>query len=57
MTVSALNAEIELLKSKPDITSSATAPTNPKLGDLWFNPSTLKFAFYTEGAWVNPDQS
>ena len=49
--------DIQSLKAKPDITSSATAPTNPKQGDLWFNPSTLKFAFFTEGAWVNPDQS
>ena len=57
ITVSAMNAEIELLKAKPDITSSTTAPVNPKQGDLWFNPSTLKFAFYTAGAWVNPDQS
>jgi len=50
-------AEIEALKAKPDITSSVTAPDNPKDGDLWFNPSTLKFAFYTSGAWINPDQS
>ena len=50
-------ADIQSLKAKPDITSSATAPANPKQGDLWFNPSTLKFAFFTEGAWVNPDQS
>ena len=49
--------DIQSLKAKPDITSSATAPPNPKQGDLWFNPSTLKFAFFTEGAWVNPDQS
>ena len=57
ITVSSLNAEIEALKAKPDITASTTAPTNPKQGDLWFNPSTLKFAFYTSGAWINPDQS
>ena len=50
-------ADINALKAKPEITSSTTAPTNPKQGDLWFNPSTLKFAFYTSGAWVNPDQS
>ena len=50
-------AEIEALKAKPSITSAATAPTNPKQGDLWFNPSTLKFAFYSAGAWINPDQS
>ena len=50
-------ADIQMLKDKPDITSSPNAPTNPKQGDLWFNPSTLKFAFYTSGAWVNPDQS
>ena len=50
-------ADIENLKAKPDITSSTTAPTNPKQGDLWFNPSTLKFAFFTAGAWINPDQS
>ena len=50
-------ADIQMLKAKPDITSSTTAPTNPKQGDLWFNPSTLKFAFFTAGAWINPDQS
>ena len=50
-------ADIQALKAKPDITSSSTAPTNPKQGDLWFNPSTLKFAFYTAGGWINPDQS
>ena len=50
-------ADIDALKSKPSITSSSTAPSNPKQGDLWFNPSTLKFAFYTAGAWINPDQS
>jgi len=50
-------ADIDALKAKPDITSSTTAPANPKQGDLWFNPSTLKFAFYTSGAWINPDQS
>ena len=50
-------SDIEALKAKPDITSSTTAPTDPKQGDLWFNPSTLKFAFYTSGAWINPDQS
>ena len=50
-------ADIDALKAKPEITSSTTAPTNPKQGDLWFNPSTLKFAFYTAGAWINPDQS
>ena len=50
-------ADIQTLKAKPDITSSTTAPTNPKQGDLWFNPSTLKFAFFTAGAWINPDQS
>ena len=57
IVVSAALADIEELKAKPDITSSATAPVNPKQGDLWFNPSTLKFAFYTSGAWINPDQS
>ena len=50
-------ADIQALKAKPDITSSATPPANPKQGDLWFNPSTLKFAFFTAGAWINPDQS
>ena len=50
-------ADIDALKAKPEITSSTTAPANPKQGDLWFNPSTLKFAFYTAGAWINPDQS
>ena len=57
ITVTALQAEVDALKAKPDITSSANAPTNAKQGDLWFNPTTLKFAFYTSGAWVNPDQS
>ena len=57
LTISAMNAEIVALKAKPQITSSTTAPVNPKQGDLWFNPSTLKFAFYTSGAWINPDQS
>jgi len=57
IVVNAALADIEALKSKPDITSSTTAPANPKQGDLWFNPSTLKFAFYTSGAWINPDQS
>ena len=50
-------ADIDALKAKPEITSSTTPPANPKQGDLWFNPSTLKFAFYTAGAWINPDQS
>ena len=50
-------ADIQMLKAKPDITSSTTPPANPKQGDLWFNPSTLKFAFFTAGAWINPDQS
>ena len=50
-------ADIQSLKAKPEITSSTTAPANPKQGDLWFNPSTLKFAFFTAGAWINPDQS
>ena len=52
--VSAALADIEALKAKPDITSSTTAPVNAKDGDLWFNPTTLKFAFYTSGAWINP---
>ena len=50
-------ADIDALKAKPEITSSTAPPANPKQGDLWFNPSTLKFAFYTAGAWINPDQS
>ena len=57
IVVSAALVDIEELKAKPDITSSTTAPVNPKDGDLWFNPSTLKFAFYAFGAWINPDQS
>jgi hypothetical protein len=52
-----MEADIQALRAKPDITSSTTAPASPKQGDLWFNPSTLKFAFYTAGAWINPDQS
>ena len=50
-------ADIQALKSKPEIVASTTAPAYPKEGDLWFNPSTLKFAFYTAGAWINPDRS
>ena len=57
ITVTSLQAEIATLKAKPEITSSTTAPADAKQGDLWFNPSTLKFAFYTSGSWVNPDQS
>ena len=57
LTTTEALADIQMLKDKPDITSSPNAPANPKQGDLWFNPSTLKFAFYTSGAWVNPDQS
>jgi hypothetical protein len=55
--VATMEADIQALRAKPDITSSTTAPASPKQGDLWFNPSTLKFAFYTAGAWINPDQS
>ena len=50
-------ADIDTLQAQPKIVSSTNAPANPKQGDLWFNPSTLKFAFYTSGAWINPDQS
>ena len=50
-------ADIDSLQAQPKIVSSTNAPANPKQGDLWFNPSTLKFAFYTSGAWINPDQS
>ena len=50
-------ADIQELKSKPQIVASTTPPAYPKEGDLWFNPSTLKFAFYTAGAWINPDRS
>ena len=57
IVISGALADIEALKVKPDITSSTNAPANPVQGDLWFNPSTLKFAFYTAGAWINPDQS
>ena len=57
ITITQALADIDALKAKPSITSSTEAPAYPKQGDLWFNPSTLKFAFYTEGAWVNPDQS
>jgi len=55
--VATMEADIQALRAKPDITSSTTAPADPTQGDLWFNPSTLKFAFYTAGAWINPDQS
>jgi len=57
IVISGALSDIQELKSKPDITSSTSAPANPKQGDLWFNPNTLKFAFYTAGTWVNPDQS
>ena len=57
IVITAALADIDSLKAKPEILSSTTPPANPKQGDLWFNPSTLKFAFYTSGAWVNPDQS
>ena len=50
-------ADIDALQAQPKIVSSPNAPDNPRQGDLWFNPSTLKFAFYTGGAWVNPDRS
>ena len=50
-------ADIQELKAKPDITSSATAPVDPKEGDIWFNVSTLRFAFYAAGGWVSPDNS
>ena len=57
IVITEAHADIQSLKAKPEITSSTTAPANPKQGDLWFNPSTLKFAFFTAGAWINPDQS
>jgi len=57
LRVATMEADIQALRAKPDITSSTTAPVSPKQGDLWFNPSTFKFAFYTAGAWINPDQS
>ena len=50
-------ADIDALQAQPRIVASTDAPDNPRQGDLWFNPSTLKFAFYTAGAWINPDQS
>jgi hypothetical protein len=49
--------DIRTLQEQPKIMSSASAPVNPKQGDLWFNPVTLKFAFYSAGSWINPDQS
>ena len=49
--------DIKALQERPAIVSSTDAPTEPKQGDLWFNPLTLKFAFYSAGAWINPDQS
>ena len=52
-----VEADIQEIQAQPKIVSSTTAPANPKEGDLWFNPSTIKFAFYTGGAWVNPDRS
>lgn len=54
---SAALMDIQALQALPVITSSDNAPTTPKQGDLWFNPTTLKFAFYSAGAWINPDQS
>ena len=55
--ITAALSDIDTLKAKPEILVSTSSPANPKQGDLWFNPSTLKFAFYTAGAWINPDQS
>ena len=49
--------DIQNLQARPEITASASAPANPKQGDLWFNVATLKFAFYSAGSWINPDQS
>ena len=49
--------DIQTLQEQPKITSSNNSPSNPRQGDLWFNPTTLKFAFYSAGAWINPDQS
>ena len=57
VVITAALADIDALQSQPKIVSSTTPPSNPRQGDLWFNPTTLKFAFYTAGAWVNPDQS
>jgi len=54
---SAALVDIQALQAQPKIVSSADAPVNPKQGDLWFNPVTLKFAFYSAGSWINPDQS
>ena len=50
-------ADIDALQARPKIVSSTSPPADPIQGDLWFNPATLKFAFYTSGAWINPDQS
>ena len=50
-------SDIQSLKAKPDITVSTTAPTDPKEGDIWFNISTLRMAFYAAGGWVSPDNS
>ena len=50
-------ADIQALKAKPDISVSTTAPEDPKEGDIWFNLSTLRMAFYAAGGWVSPDNS
>ena len=50
-------ADIQALKAKPDITVSTTAPIDPTEGDIWFNISTLRMAFYAAGGWVSPDNS
>ena len=50
-------SDIQELKAKPDITVSTTAPTDPNEGDIWFNISTLRMAFYAAGGWVSPDNS
>ena len=46
---------VTTLENKPSINYSTDAPVSAIEGDLWFNPNSLKFAFYTGGAWVNPD--
>jgi hypothetical protein len=31
---------------------SADSPTDPKLGDLWFNTSTVYLYVYVDGFWI-----
>ena len=57
IVVANVESKVAALEAQPKILSSASAPENPQEGDIWFNPTNLRFAFYASGGWVNPDQS